>query len=253
MAGNYEENLIDKGYGYAARIGFLRPGIIDETVGRQFYRMAPEGVTIVQTSLGLRDVTEGEVQEALERVDEAARTIARVKPDCILLGGSPTVVMDGYGADKAVAARIEKLTGIPSSAAQTAAVEALTALGAHRLALATPFPEVVNPKLATFLEDSGFEVASMNSLSIEYRDLARMPLSAGYELALKSYREAGRPDAIYFPGAPFPVVDLIDRLERELETTVISSLQASLWKGMQMAGLTDVVIDGFGRLLRGEL
>lgn len=245
--------LLDQGYGYRARIGFLRPGIVDETLARQFYRMAPDGVTIVQAGLGLRDLTGDEVTDALERCDDAARAVAQRKPDCILLGGSPTVIMDGHGADVRWAERIREVTGIPASAAQTAAIEGLRALGATRLAIASPFPDEMNEKLTEFLERSGFVVRSMNKLTGPYRELTQTPLRAGYELARKSYDEAGDADAIYFPGAPFPVVDLIDPLERELGTSVVSSMQATLWKGLQMATGASVPVPGFGRLLNGRL
>lgn len=43
--------LLKKGYGHIGRIGFLSPGLVDETLSGQWYRMAPHGVTLVRTSL----------------------------------------------------------------------------------------------------------------------------------------------------------------------------------------------------------
>jgi maleate isomerase len=63
------------------------------------------------------------------------------------------------------------------------------------------------------------------------------------------FEEAKSADALYFPGAPQPCADIIDALEKELSTFVISSLQASLWKALQIIGY-DVPIAGYGRLLR---
>jgi maleate isomerase len=63
------------------------------------------------------------------------------------------------------------------------------------------------------------------------------------------FEESKSADALYFPGAPQPCVDIIDALEKELGTFVISSLQASLWKALQMIGY-NVPIAGYGRLLR---
>lgn len=245
----HQNGLMERGYGWRARIGFLSPGIVDETLSRQFYRMAPDGVTMVRTSLGVTSLTVGEINDAIARADAAARELKRENPDCIIIGGSPTVVVGGFGSDAELAARIEKLTDIPTTTAQTAAVEAFRALGVQRLALATPFPEPFNSQLADFLEKTGFSVRSVRSLDRGYRQLTRTPLQAGYDLARASYNEAGDAEGIYFPGAPFPVADLIDRLERELDTTVVSSMQATLWKGMQLAGASSSV-GGFGKLLR---
>jgi len=55
-APDYQE-LLKRGYGHIGRVGYLSPGIVDETLSGQFYRMAPPGVTLVRTSLELKDVT----------------------------------------------------------------------------------------------------------------------------------------------------------------------------------------------------
>jgi len=240
----------DGGYGWRARIGFLSPGTVDETISRQFYRMAPEGVTMVRTSLGVRAVTPGEISDAIGRAEAAARELAKERPGCIILGGSPTVVLGGFGSDAVLTERIAAASGIASSAAQTAAIEAMRLLGIERLAVASPFPEPFNTLLGDFLEQSGIEVVGFEVLDVDYRSITRVPLKAPYETAKRAFAAASRPDGIYFPAGPFPVADLIEPLERELGTTVLSSLQATLWKGMRMCGATDLEIDGYGRLLR---
>ncbi len=244
------EALLDGGYGWRARIGFLSPGIVDESLSRQFYRMAPPGVTMVRTSLGVTKLTEDEIHSAIDRAEAAARELAHQNPDCIVLGGSPTVVVGGFGSDEVLAKRIAEVSGIQTTAAQTAAVEALRKLGVHRLALATPFPDVFNEKLRTFLQKSGFEITALRTLGRDYRDLTRSPLRMAYELGKAAFEEGDHPDGVYFPGAPFPCADVLEVLERELGATVVSSMQCTLWKGMQMCGVKGVTIEGFGRLLR---
>ena len=171
----------------------------------------------------MRALTTGEINDALGRAEEAARTLATAKPDCIILGGSPTVVIGGIGYDEELRAAIEKASGIQSSAAQTAAVEAFRLLGVTRLAVATPFPEPFPTMLRDFLTQSGFEVRAMDSLGVDYRELTMNPLRDGYELAKRTFEAAGDAEGIYFPGAPFPVADLIERLEQDLQTTVVSA------------------------------
>lgn len=242
--------LLAGGYGWRARIGFLSPGAVDESLSRQFYRMAPAGVTMVRTSLGVTKLTEDEVESSIDRAAAAATLLKRAAPGCIVLGGSPTVVTGGFGSDETLAKRITEVAGIQTTTAQTAAVEAMRKLGMKRIALATPFPDVFNVKLRAFLTASGFEVASLQHLTGDYRDLTMTPLRAGYELGRAAFKEAGDADGLYFPGAPFPIVDVIDVLEHELNTTVVSSMQCTLWKGMQMCGVKDLPVAGYGRLLR---
>lgn len=243
--------ILKNGYGWRARIGFMSPGIVDESKTLQFYRMAPEGVAFCTTSLRVSELTVDEINDALERAEEAARELAKEQPGCIILGGSPTIVVGGFGSDEILTKRIAEVSGLPAAAAQTAAVEAMRELGMHRLVVATPFPDNFTDLLKTFLEASGFEIAAIGHLDMSYRGgLKHAPLAAGYELATRLFAEAEKPDGIYFPGAPFPCVDLIDVLEHQLDTTVVSSLQCSLWKGLELCGVKDLPIEGYGKLLR---
>lgn len=242
-------NEFERGYGWRARIGMIVPGIVDETNSRQFYRMAPPGVTLVKTSLSVRDLTVDDVTTALSRLEDASRELGKRKVDCVIVGGSPPVLIGGYGSDKQLAEQAERAAGVPACAAQTAAVEAMSFLGMRKLAVATPFGDEFNARLKEFLERSGFAVRCIRSLGVRYQELTRTPLKAGYDLGKRCFAEAADADGIYFPGAPFPIVDVIEALEQELHTSVVTSLQATVWKGLALAGAA-VPIHGFGRLLQ---
>lgn len=243
------QRRLEGGYGYAGRVGYLSPGIVDETLSAQFYRMAPPGVTLVRTSLELKDVTIEEVNAALAKTEKAAAELGKYKPDCIVFGGSPTVAVPGHGSDKAIVEKVEKASGRKAFSAQAAAIEALQRYGARKLALATPFPDNVNLLVKEFLEKSGFEVLSIGGLGVHYLDLTLTPLQKSWDLGKRVFQEARDADALYFPGAPLPCVDNIEGLEQELGTFVISSLQASLWKALQIIGYRAPVA-GYGKLLR---
>src|SRR5262249_49849270 len=96
---------------------------------------------------------------------------------------------------------------------------------------------------------SGFEVLSIKGSNVAYLGLTLTPLQASWDLGKQVFEEARNADALYFPGAPQPCVDIIDSLEQELGTLVVSSLQASLWKALQISGYGHSTL-GYGRLLR---
>lgn len=247
-ASDYQE-LLKRGYGHVGRIGYLSPGIVDETLSAQWYRMAPPGVTLVRTSLELKDVTVEEVNAAVARTEKAAAELGKYKPDCIVFGGSPTVAVPGHGSDKAIVEKIERASGTRAFSAQAAAIEALQKYGVRKLALATPFPDNVNALVKDFLERSGFQVLSIRSSGVRYLDLTLTPLQTSWDLGRRVFEEAESADALYFPGAPQPCVDILEALEMELGTFVISSLQASLWKALQIIHYRGPIA-GYGRLLR---
>src|SRR5258705_14014774 len=109
-AADYSQ-LLKKGYGHAGRVGYLSPGIVDETLSGQWYRMAPPGVTLVRTSLELKDVTVEEVNAAVARTEKASAELGNYRPDCIVFGGSPEVAVPGLGFGKVPADKSEKEAG----------------------------------------------------------------------------------------------------------------------------------------------
>src|SRR4051812_38574281 len=247
-ASDYQQ-LLQKGYGHIGRVGYLSPGIVDETLSGQWYRMAPQGVMLVRTSLVLKEVTAEVANAAVARTEKCSTERGKYRPDCIVFGGSPTVAVPGHGFEKVIVDKIEKASGCKAFSAQAAAIEALQKYGARKLALATPFPDNVNAMVKAYLEKSGFEVLSIEGSGVAYLDLTLTPLQKSWDLGKRVFEQAKNADALYFPGAPQPCVDILDALEQELSTFVISSLQASLWKALQIIGYRKP-IDGYGRLLR---
>lgn len=236
-------------YGWRARIGFLAPGVVQEGLLYEFYQIAPAGVTLVVATLGLTDVTVEATEEALKQIDAQARELARREPDVMVVGGSPPVVVGGYGADARLVRRLEGATGVRTTTTQTAAVEAMQRLGMRRLAIATPFGDKMNRLLQAFLEASGFEVLHIGGWGREYRYVAWARLSDSYNLARETFAAAPKADGLYLAGASFSAVGNVARLEAELGVPVVASFPATLWKAFSMVGIGEP-IQGFGRLLR---
>lgn len=71
------------------------------------------------------------------------------------------------------------------------------------------------------------------------------------ERAYQLAREADTPgaEAVLLSGTGLPTIDVLERLEHDLGKPVISSMQASLWQSLRLAGIREP-IQGFGRLLR---
>jgi len=71
------------------------------------------------------------------------------------------------------------------------------------------------------------------------------------ERAYRLARDADAADAeaVLVSGTGLPTVGMLDRLEQDLGKPAITSMQASLWQTLRLAGLREPVT-GFGRLLR---
>ncbi len=231
-------------------LGMMKPS----TEGRgesaaELGKMAPGNVTIVSGALGIRDLVPGQLTNALSRIEEVAAELAAKGADAITMGGTPPVVFGGFGFDKKIVERINRVTPVPATTSQTSSVNAIKALGAKKIVIITPFKEYVNNMITSFMEASGFAVGSFQSANAPFEEFPRMPLSASYDLAIKAVRAAPDAECIYIPCSAWPVTDNIEPLEKETEIPVVASTQSGLWGALRLMGV-NTRIDGFGRLFR---
>ena len=89
-----------------------------------------------------------------------------------------------------------------------------------------------------------------------FRQIAQLKPSFALELrrqAMSTYPEA---DTIMFPSPHWPVVDAIEPLEHEFGVSVMSSLQAIVWRALRLTGIGDRTRDSAGccgRFRRGPV
>jgi maleate cis-trans isomerase len=126
------------------------------------------------------------------------------------------------------------------------------ALGARRVAVATPYVDFVNESERAFLQEYGFEVTSMHGLRLgetqeERRGIGRVPPEHVYRMA----RLVDRPEAeaIFISCTNLATLGVIRRIEDDLGKPVVTSNQACFWGCLRLLGLQDR-IEGHGRLLR---
>ena len=235
-------------YGYRARIGYTSPPYLTETFPYEFYKMVPEGVTLVLTTLAIRQLTEKEVARSVEMTLEAAREMGRAKVDIVVFGGVPLNLSLGYdGLDEAMR-KTEDEIGVPVTSSITAQVNALRALGAGKLILVHPFsdPEGFH---AEYVTHYGFELLGFKGAGKAVADLATVPQDEVKGIAEALYREHPDADTLYIPAPHWGVIEIIEPLEQELGVNVVTAIQAIVWETLRRSGVNDR-INGYGRLLR---
>lgn len=233
-------------FGYRARVGYTVPLSAVEVFPYEFYRIVPEGVSLMvatcQSSLDDR----GEQTYAVSQA--AVRDMAQAGVNVIVVGGaSPGYA---FGADRLQesARAIEREYGIPVTSALEAQVHALRELGARRLGVVTPF--TVDGRAGwERLANDGFEVVGVGGAGYTYADFGRCPTDAPAEVARRVAAEHPEADTIFFPAAHWPAASNVETLEQELGLNVVSSAQAIVWEALRRCQIADS-IQGYGRLLR---
>ena len=211
-----EQETFEKRYGYRGRIGFIAPGSTIETIPVEFYKVAPPGITIVFVSIGIKRLTKEDIEESLKGIEQAAAELARTKTDVIILGGSPPVIVGGFGFDKKIIARIGSVTGTPATTSQTLAVEALTVLGVKKLVIASPFGENQNVLLRKFMQDSGFLVHAIKGLNMERIEYGMLPRTPPTKLHWRPARGSPITTGSIFPAPRCPPLKSLISSKRNL-------------------------------------
>ena len=115
---------------------------------------------------------------------------------------APTLAK-GKGYDRELIKRMEDASGKPATTAATAFVDALTRLGAGKIAIGAPWSKTMDKPMVDFMETSGFEVVHSEVVGfVASIELGRVGPEQAYELG----RRTDRPDAdaIIMPGGNWP-------------------------------------------------
>ena len=159
---------------------------------------------------------------------------------------SASLFADDY--DEVTVKRMTEASGVPSLTSAQAIGRALHALGASRIAMATPYSEDAIARAKRYYATKyGIAVVASESLgAIESYAIGKM--DAG--MAQAAFSRIDRPDidALVVPGGNFPTMDWIAEWEQQFGKPVITTNQAALWAVLRAMRIS-TPLPGKGRLL----
>ncbi|WP_428658888.1 maleate cis-trans isomerase family protein [Reyranella sp.] len=176
-----------------------------------------------------------------------AKLLGDARVEVIMLAQtSASLSADDY--DAVTVKRMTDASGVPSLTSAQAIGRALKALGASKVAMATPYSEEVLERARRYYETKyGVETVAWESLgATDAYAIGKMDAGA----AEAAFRRIDRPevDALVVPGGNFPTMDWIAGWERQFGKPVITTNQAALWAVLQTMKF-DLPLPGKGRLL----
>lgn len=171
---------------------------------------------------------------ALDNLDTSARALAPLSPDAAVWACTSGSFIDGLQHAHAQADALAERLRCPATSTSLAFVEALAYLDAERVAVLASYPGATTDAFAGLLEAAGIGIAGTRSLQAPSGPAAARLTRADFaDLA----REAPRADALLIPDTAVPTLDWLATLEAELDRTVLSANQVSLWACARLAGL----------------
>ena len=130
----------------------------------------------------------------------------------------------------------------------TAAIKALKKLNISKISLFTPYSKKLNDEVLEYFKNEGFEVTSNSYFDIE-ADYDIGKVDQNYLYNVLSEIDLNGAEALFVSCTALPVLPIIDKLEKKLNTTVLSSNQALIWDTLVKINKNNSV-EGFGKLFK---
>ncbi len=236
-------------YGDRGRLGVLIPSG-NAVAEPELRAMLPRGLGMVVTRLELRGSSEAELLHMASGLEPAARLLADARPDAIAFHCTAVSTFAPAMAGE-IRRRIETATGVPALATADAILAALTALGARRVVLVTPYVEPVHAREIAFLEAGGFDLAGGSCLGVDSNaEMARIAPANIAGQARVAVASASAADVCLISCTAIRSGVLVAALEAETGMPVVTSNTAMAWQAARALGLRDGV-QGFGKVLAG--
>ena len=190
-------------------------------------------------------VTKGNLKKMTNKITSVTENILPgEKVDCIVYGCTSGTIITGYDniKKKINIAKPDALVTAPS----TAALHALKKKNVNKISIVTPYIKSVNDDVVNFFKDNNFVVTSNTYFDIESDvDIGKVDQDQLFEIL--SNIDHKNADALFVSCTSLPMLNIIEKLEKKLNMTVLSSNQALIWETLENINRNNS-IKGYGSL-----
>jgi maleate cis-trans isomerase len=238
----------DQSLGWRKRIGVLSPTVM-ETACHDFYKMAPDGVSICAITSNVEHWNKENFKQAvIDPLVTLSKYLASRDVDYIMHCGMPVVTTRGKGFEEEIVKIITDATGLPASTSIRSAIRALAHLGIKDVAVVSPYPQDLHQSALTFLKASGFNIAAEHTEDVVFKRLQDVTPAHIAAVAKRILAAAPKADGIYIPCNQWAAADAAPIIEAECGLPVVSGAHADHWEAFRVLGVNDPLA-GNGRLM----
>ncbi len=213
-------------------IGVVAP--YDLALDRELWRWTPEPVALYLTRTPPLDgAVSTELAAALrdeEALARACREVAEADPGVTAYLCTSASFVEGLAGEARLRAAMERGGARRAITTSGALLEALAALDAGRVAVATPYDAELTARLALFLEEAGHAVVSSARLGLT-GDIWRVSSTSVRELV--EALPLGEAEAVVVSCTNLPTYDALPGLEETLGLPVVSANLATMWAALR--------------------
>ena len=166
--------------------------------------------------------------------------------DCVVYGCTSGTIAAGHASIEERVKDAKPMADV--STPSTAAIKALKKMNIQKVSIFTPYSKKLNDDVLDYFKSEGFEVTSNLYFDIQDDyDIGKVDQNYLYEVLSKI--DLNGADALFVSCTALPVLEIIDKLEKKLNTIVLSSNQALIWDTLVKIKKNNSV-EGFGKLFQ---
>ncbi|MGI9330946.1 MAG: maleate cis-trans isomerase family protein [Gammaproteobacteria bacterium] len=227
-------------YGRRGILGIGTPQA-NPTVETEFHALRPAGVNLVAVRLLCMDKDpEQRIAGYLDGLGETLTRFDDLQLDAFGFACTGSTYIRGFAAERTLIEKLEQRFGYPILTATDAIEQRLTALGARRIALVSPYPDWLLKKGVDYWQGRGFEVATVGQTTLPGDNLHRIyELTSQQALDVLHSLDLYDIDAILFSGTGMPSLRAIAGARESTGLPALSSnlcLAAALFQTLDMEG-----------------
>ncbi|WP_222920107.1 aspartate/glutamate racemase family protein [Natrinema sp. SYSU A 869] len=227
------------------RVGLIVPSS-NTAAEPEFRECLPDEITVHGARMALESVTVDELDTMSDDAARAATLLGHADVDAVAYACTTGSLIHGPGFDAELEDRLADAAGVPAVATARSVVRALEALNAERVAVVTPYTDELDEKERDFLEEAGFDVASIDGRGLEANtDIGALTPDDASRQVLEYVGSDDDLDAVFVSCTNYRSLAAVDGLEAKLGVPVITSNGATLW---DVCGTAGFVVDGPGTL-----
>jgi maleate cis-trans isomerase len=201
--------------------------------------------------MGLPEFGQFEFDQALGLAEVCAKELANREVSVIVMTGIPLITSKGAPYHERLERELSAAINhrVPLVSDINCVLATFNALKLNKIAVASIYQRYIQDNMIRYFERYGVQTLADEALSYALADCMTQPtMTTAYDTSRRALNKAPDAQGLFIACPQWPVIDHIDRLEREYGKPVVTHLSAIMWGGLSRIGVR-VPFSGFGRLL----